>query len=80
VDERLVRELARILDRPLETRLTQALLFRAKLVAFTREEKQRILAALEREPAFTELASLRDLLLADEHWHQRRPLLLDEEA
>jgi hypothetical protein len=35
VDEGLVRKLAAILDKPLENKLTQALLFRARIVALT---------------------------------------------
>jgi hypothetical protein len=70
VEDRLVRELAGILNRPLGSKLGQALLFRAKIVALTREEKAVILAALER--AGGELEQVRGLLLADERWREGR--------
>jgi cytochrome c-type biogenesis protein CcmH/NrfG len=70
VDDRLVRELAAILERPLGRRLEQALVFRAKIVALTREEKEAILATLERAPG--ELEEVRRLLLADDSWREGR--------
>jgi hypothetical protein len=72
VDDRLVRRLAAILGRPLGSKLDHALLFRAEIVALTRDEKDRILEALEHAPP--ELEPVRELLLADENWHFRRRL------
>jgi hypothetical protein len=51
VDERLVRQLAAVVHRPLQTKLNQALLFRASVVALTRDEKEAVLTALERAPS-----------------------------
>ena len=72
LDDRLVRKLAEVLNGPLENKLTQALVFRAKVVALTPEEKATVLSALERAPA--ELRDVRDLLLADDQWRLRRRL------
>ena len=69
VDDRLVRDLAAILERPLGRKLEQALLFRAKIVALTRDEKKKVLAALERAPG--EFEEVRELLLADDGWSLR---------
>ena len=73
VDDRHVRELVSIVERPLGRRLEQALLFRAQVVAMTRAEKRAILSALERAP--TELVGIRELLLADENWREGRSAL-----
>ena len=70
VDERQVRALAAILDRPLGRRLEQALLFRAQILAMTQAEKRAVLSALERAPG--ELEEVRELLLADEGWRLGR--------
>ena len=51
VDDRVVRDLAAILDRSLGNKLESALVFRAKIVGLTTEERRRILAALEHAPA-----------------------------
>jgi hypothetical protein len=67
VDDRHVRKLVPILERSLGWRLEQALLFRAQVVALTREEKRAVLSALERVP---ELEEVRELLLADEQWSE----------
>jgi hypothetical protein len=72
IDDRLVSRLAETVEGPLENKLTQALVFRAKVVALTREEKSAILAALERTPG--DLQDVRELLLADEQWRLRRRL------
>ena len=72
VDDRLVRRLAGILGRPLGSKLDHALLFRAQIVALTRDEKEAILQALEHAPP--ELEPMRELLLADESWRFRRRL------
>ena len=68
IDDRHVRELAAIVDRPVGRRLEQALLFRAQIVAMTREEKRAVLSALDRAPA--NLEDVRELLLADESWRE----------
>ena len=70
VDDRHVRALAAIVDRPVRRKLEQAVLFRAQIVAMTRDEKTAVLAALERAPA--ELAEVRELLFADENWRDGR--------
>jgi len=69
IDDRLVRRLSGILDRPLGNKLDHALLFRAQIVALTREEKEAILTALEKAPP--ELEPLRQLLIADAQWRRR---------
>jgi hypothetical protein len=72
VDDRHVRDLMAIVQRPVGWKLEQALLFRAQIVAMTRDEKRAVLAALEQAPA--ELEELRELLLADENWRSVQPL------
>jgi len=72
VDDRHVRDLVAIVQRPVGWKLEQALLFRAQIVAMTRDEKRAVLAALEQAPA--ELEELRELLLADENWRSVQPL------
>ena len=72
VDDRLVRELAAIVDGSLRGRLESALLFRAKVVGLTVEERAAVLAALEQAPE--DLQGLRDLLVADPSWRIRRSL------
>ncbi len=72
VDDRLVRELAAIVDGSLRGRLESALLFRAKVMGLTAEERAAVLAALEKAP--DELQGLRDLLMADPSWRIRRGL------
>ena len=70
VDDGVVRRLAAMLERrPLGRRLEQALLFRAQVIAMTRDEKEAVLSVLARAP---ELDDVRDLLLADENWRERR--------
>lgn len=69
IDDRLVRRLSEILDRRLGNKLDHALLFRAQIVALTREEKDAILAALEKAPP--DLEPVRELLTADAQWHVR---------
>ena len=59
VEDRVVRELAPLVERPLGRRLEQALLFRAQVVALTRDEKAAVLSALERAPRA--LGEVRDL-------------------
>ena len=72
VDDRHVRDLMAIVQRPVGWKLEQALLFRAQIVAMTRDDKRAVLAALEQAPA--ELEELRELLLADENWRSVQPL------
>ena len=72
VDDRHVRDLVAIVQRPVGWKLEQALLFRAQIVAMTRDEKRAVLASLEQAPA--ELEELRELLLADENWRSVQPL------
>ena len=72
VDDRLVRELAAIVDGSLRGRLESALLFRAKIVGLTAEERAAVLVALEK--ASDELQGLRDLLMADPSWRIREGL------
>jgi hypothetical protein len=72
VDDRLVQKLAATLDRSLRGKLDQALLFRAKVIGLTNEEKAAILYALETAPA--ELQGVRDLLMADGSWRLRERL------
>jgi hypothetical protein len=72
VDERLVRQLAAIMGKPVGAKLEQALLFRASVVALSRDEKTAVLSALEKAPAGLE--ELRELLLADERWRFRERL------
>jgi hypothetical protein len=69
VDDRVVRDLAAILDRPLGSKLETALLFRAKIVGLTTEERRRILAALEKAPS--QFHDVRELLLSREEWRLR---------
>jgi len=72
IEDRLVRRLAEIVDRRLGNKLDHALLFRAQIVALTREEKDAILGALEQAPP--ELEPVRELLTTDAQWHARRRL------
>jgi hypothetical protein len=72
VGERVVRELAAIVDGSLRGKLETALLFRAKIVGLTREERAAVLSALERAPG--ELQAVRELLLADDGWGSRERL------
>jgi len=65
VDDRYVKVLSALVERPLSSRLEQALHFRAQVVALTRDEKRKLLSALERAP---ELEEVREQLLADENW------------
>ena len=69
VDDRVVRDLAAILDRSLGNKLESALVFRAKIVGLTTEERRRILAALEHAPAGLE--TVRQVLLTSEAWRLR---------
>ena len=72
VGERVVRELAAIVSGSLRGKFETALLFRAKIVGLTREERTAVLSALEKAPG--ELPGVRELLLADEGWRPRERL------
>ena len=50
IDERLLRELSRVVDRNLARRLDTALLYRAKVLGLTVAEREAILKALENSP------------------------------
>jgi hypothetical protein len=66
LDDRVVRELAAILDEQLGRKLEQALFFSAEIVALTFEERVAVLAALDRAPwRFDEI---RELLLTGHSW------------
>jgi hypothetical protein len=75
VEDRVVRELAAIMDGPLARKLEQALFFSAKGVALTDEEKAAVFAALwiERPGEYDEI---RELLLANDRWGQTRAAIL----
>ena len=70
VEDRLVRDLARLLNGPVGRKLESALLFRAKVVGLTTDERAAILTALESAPS--ELQQVRDALLADDRWRMQR--------
>ena len=72
VEDRLIRELAGIVERPLGSKLERALFFRAKVMGLTGDERQAVLAALETAP--DELQNIRDLLLTNDRWRRRQPL------
>jgi len=67
IEDQLVRRLTTVLGRPVADKLDRALLFRAQVVALTRDEKVAILTALEKAPP--ELERLRESLMADAGWH-----------
>ena len=66
IDERLLGELARVVDRKLAQRLDTALLYRAKVLGLTVVEREAILKALENPPPGLE--ELRATLLRDPRW------------
>ncbi len=66
IDERLLRELTRVVDRNLAQRLDTALLDRAKVLGLTVAEREAILKALENSPPVLE--ELRAILLQDPRW------------
>jgi hypothetical protein len=72
VDERLLRELARVVPPALARRLDTALFYRAKVLGLTVAERRAILAALEDPPAGLE--ELRATLLQEHVWRQREGL------
>jgi hypothetical protein len=66
VDDRVVRELAAIVDRPLGQKLERALFFSAEIVALTREERETVMAALNRD--HRESKDVRERLLTGARW------------
>ena len=50
VDDRVVRQLAALVERPLGHKLEQALFFSARVVALTSREREAVLTAFERLP------------------------------
>jgi hypothetical protein len=70
VDDRVVRDLAASLDRSLGNKLESALVFRARIVGLTTEERRRILAALEQAPAGFQ--AIGQVLLTSEAWRRDR--------
>ena len=72
VDERLLRELVRIVPPTLARRLDTALFYRAKVLGLTVPERKAILAALEDAPAGLE--ELRGVLLNELEWRRREGL------
>lgn len=72
VEDRLVRELAAMLNKPLRSKLEQALLFRSKIVGLSWSEREAVLAALEHAPP--SLEEVRELLLLSDSWRLRQRL------
>jgi hypothetical protein len=72
IDEQLLRELTRVLDRKLAQRLDTALLYRAKVLGLTIAEREAILKALENAPPGLE--DLRAFLLQDSRWRSSERL------
>lgn len=72
VDDRLVRELAAVVERPLAHKLEQALFFSASVVALTPGERTAVLAAFERLP--WEYEDVRESFLAGDRWGDRAGL------
>jgi hypothetical protein len=61
VEDRVVRELSALVDRPLANKLERALFFSAEIVALTREEKSAVMSALNRDE--TTFKDVRERLL-----------------
>lgn len=57
LDDRVVRNLATIVNRPLGEKLERALFFSAEIVALTFQERVAVLAALDQAPDSEELRS-----------------------
>ena len=70
IRDRVVRDVAAVVGKPLAQKLEQALFFSAEVVALTRTEKDAVLAALERMP--WEYEEVRELLLAGDRWGRNR--------
>jgi hypothetical protein len=71
VDEQVVGDLIRILDRPLASKLDMALLLRTRMVGLSSHERRDVLAGLAHAPG--DLQGLRELLLADPYWRRWEP-------
>jgi hypothetical protein len=69
VEDRVVRELAAIVDRPLAQKLSQALFFSAEIVALTHEERAEVRAALNRGQL--ESKDVRERLVTGVRWGER---------
>ena len=72
VDDRFVRDLAGIVAEPLRGKLERALLFRAKVIGLSPEEKEAVLIALEHAPP--EMLEVRGILMTDIGWRLRERL------
>jgi hypothetical protein len=72
VDERLLKELARLLPPNLARRLDTALFYRAKVLGLTIAEREAVIAALEDPPPGLE--ELREVLLSEQAWRARESL------
>jgi len=70
VDDRLIPELARVVPPVLSRKLTTAHTLRSQVVALTTNEREAILAALERPPE--RLGDLRNALRREVQWQPRR--------
>jgi hypothetical protein len=66
VEKRAVRELAALVDRPLAEKLERALFFSAEVVALTPEEREAVMAALNRDQ--WESRDVRDRLSTGPRW------------
>jgi hypothetical protein len=66
VDERVVRELAKVVDAPLAQKLERALFFKAEVVALTREERDAVAAAMNH--GRWEPEDVRERLLTGARW------------
>ena len=68
VDDDGVRELARLVSKPLRQKLETALRIKSRVVGVTSEDRTAILLALEDAP--DSLMGVRELLLTDKEWRQ----------
>jgi hypothetical protein len=72
IDERRLRELARVLQPTLAKRIDTALLYRAGVLGLTVDERKAILRALESPPPGLE--ELRGVLLREPEWQRAEGL------
>jgi hypothetical protein len=72
VDDRLIPELARIVPPALSRKLQTAAFYHSSVVGLTIDEREAILAALEKPP--DSLGDLRDALLREVQWRRRERL------
>ena len=75
VEDRLILQLSLALPPALAHKLKTAYVLKASVLGLTTDERQTILAALEKPP--TELQTLRDTLLQDPAWRLRERLQAD---